>query len=587
MAAAGRRAVAARALVLMAVCCACWLPRAGAQRGGKSLSQWLANRQERMHRPQPSESVPEQAPVAQEELPEPAPPPPKSLPSKDPSNYDFRPKPKERYLRRVDDLFQHFTELHPLARRLDVEAIKSTCVARKMPDICLILELQGGLDAMLASAYHVDDVHRMLAAPAVLESHQLAPRAPHAKSQHASTVAEVAPGELLASWFSGTWEAAEDTGIWMARYQDGEWGEPWEVVPHEGNPPLWNPVLLQVPRTGETILFYKEGTDPLIWAGKLIRSRDGGRTWGAPELLPQGIVGPAKNKPIVLPDGTILSPSSEELGPGEFRQVGNESTWFVHMEVSKDDGRSWTRSQRVRFDGNIIQPALFVDSADNVRMLARMTSNTVKHADFDEDWHYPRHYLYNNSNIIMGVSDKNGVLYHDVRHTSLPCPNSGIDAVRLLDGRVLTVYNPTKYNYRAVLAVAVSEDDGETWYNALDLERFRKVDMVDKGWTRYPEYSYPAVIQAADGMVHITYTYSIMPLKRHKCGREYIKHVVVNPLKLQPIKLEQQEVNAKDFHHYLQAVTAKKNYIPQMYEHWLNGNNGVRTHITFDDDGQE
>lgn len=67
-----------------------------------------------------------------------------------------------------------------------------------------------------------------------------------------------------------------------------------------------------------------------------------------------------------------------------------------------------------------------------------------------------------------------------MRHTSLPCPNSGIDAVRLLDGRVLTVYNPTKYNYRAVLAVAVSEDDGETWYNALDLERFRKVDMVDK-----------------------------------------------------------------------------------------------------------
>lgn len=93
--------------------------------------------------------------------------------------------------------------------------------------------------------------------------------------------------------------------------------------------------------------------------------------------------------------------------------MGNESTWFVHMEVSKDDGRSWTRSQRVRFDGNIIQPALFVDSADNVRMLARMTSNTVKHADFDEDWHYPRHYLYNNSNIIMGVSDKCVVRRHD------------------------------------------------------------------------------------------------------------------------------------------------------------------------------
>ena len=90
--------------------------------------------------------------------------------------------------------------------------------------------------------------------------------------------------------------------------------------------------------------------------------------------------------------------------------------------------------------------------------------------------------------------------------TALPNPSAGIDALGLADGRFLLVYNPTERG-RHRLAVAVS-DDGRTWRAVLSLEQ-----------ESAGEYSYPSMIQAADGRVHITYTWQ----------RQRIKHVVFDP----------------------------------------------------------
>jgi len=101
-------------------------------------------------------------------------------------------------------------------------------------------------------------------------------------------------------------------------------------------------------------------------------------------------------------------------------------------------------------------------------------------------------------------SNDRGKTWSQLRATSLPNPNSGIDAVTLNDGRQLLIYNHASKG-RTPLNVGVSSD-GKNWKMQLTLEN------------QPGEFSYPSVIQTVDGMVHIVYTYN----------RKMIKHVVLD-----------------------------------------------------------
>lgn len=298
-------------------------------------------------------------------------------------------------------------------------------------------------------------------------------------SCHASTVAETKTG-LVAAWFGGTRERNPDVGIWVARRNKNTWSKPVEVangiqsggVRH----PCWNPVLFQVER-GPLLLFYKVGPSPSEWWGMLITSTDAGVNWSKPVRLPDGILGPIKNKPVRLKDGSILCGSSTE-----------NAGWLVHMETTKDLGVTWTKSEalndRVHFGA--IQPAILVHRSGALQILCRSRQKRIT-----ESW-----------------STDGGKSWGQMKATSLPNPSAGIDAVTLADGRALVVYNHTE-TARSPLNIAVSTD-GKTWKAALVLE------------DQPGEYSYPAVIQTGDGLVHVTYTWK----------RERIKHVVIDPRKL-------------------------------------------------------
>lgn len=302
-------------------------------------------------------------------------------------------------------------------------------------------------------------------------------------SSHASTIVETPKG-LVSAFFAGSDEGNKDVGIWLSRNIQGRWTPPVQVADGIQNKkvqyPCWNPVLFQMPQ-GELILFYKVGPKPSQWWGMLKRSKDAGLTWSAAEKLPNGILGPVKNKPIYLADGTLLCPSSSE-------DSGNK----LHFEMTKDGGRTWKKTKALN-DGktfSAIQPSVIFLQDGRMKLLCRSNTGFIMEA----------------------YSSDQGNTWNQLQKTNLKNPNSGSDAITLKSGLHVLVHNPLgnrpkeTEGEREILAVSTSKD-GTHWTKVGELEN-----------TPLKEFSYPAIIQTRDGRIHITYTWK----------REKIKHAVLN-----------------------------------------------------------
>lgn len=317
-------------------------------------------------------------------------------------------------------------------------------------------------------------------------------------SCHAVTIVEATNGDLVSSWFGGTHERHPDVCIYVAIKPKGsdKWGEATKVadgVMKDGTRfPTWNPVLYQIPG-GYLMLFYKIGPKPSEWWGVYRTSSDGGKTWSDKIDMPsKDFLGPIKNKPVLLSNGTLLLPSSTE-GDG----------WHLRMESTPDFGKTWVLGDTIsrgKQKINAIQPSILFHKDGSIQAIGR-TRNRAIFSTFSKD---------------------NGKTWSEIELIGLPNNNSGTDAVTLKNGKHLLVYNhvlpPGKEakGPRTPLNLSIS-DDGINWKATLVLED-----------SKISQYSYPSIIQSSDGMVHIVYTWR----------REKLKYVKINPKKLVAIPIK-------------------------------------------------
>ena len=299
-------------------------------------------------------------------------------------------------------------------------------------------------------------------------------------SCHAATIEVLPDGGLVAAFFGGSWEGANDVCIWLCHKDndDTAWSAPVAVargdVGDTVQHPCWNPVLYQVP-DGDLLLFYKTGIYIRDWVGHVMRSSDGGRTWSQPETLASHhtdsvdypYLGAIKNKPVAV-GKRIVAPSSDE-----------SVRWQIHFELSDDGGKSWQYVSVPSADTFVsIQPTILAHADGTLQALCR-TKNGYLSTTYSHD---------------------GGQTWTPEQLTDIPNNNSGIDCVTLPDGLFAMVYNPAgkergkEFGPRTPLTLALSRD-GLHWTDVLTLEEGAG------------EFSYPAIIADGD-VLHVVYTWN-------------------------------------------------------------------------------
>lgn len=286
---------------------------------------------------------------------------------------------------------------------------------------------------------------------------------------HASTIAALPGGRLVAAWFAGTAEKDPDTAIWGAHFDGAAWSTPrcWFKLGYVAH---WNPVLFAAP-DGRLHLWFKIGVDCAQWRTWRSVSHDGGVTWApAQAFIPEDALarGPVRCPPLATASGAWLAPASEERlggssGPG----------WWPYIDRSTDGGQTWAVvAVPTPVGTNIIQPTLWTSPA-GVHCLLRTNQGTIYRSDSVDD----------------------GCTWSPAYSTGLPNNNAGIAVAALPDGRLLLLWNPvaTDWGPRTPLRLSASLDDGRSWTTVQDLA------------SGDGEFSYPA-LAVSDGLVTATWT---------------------------------------------------------------------------------
>jgi predicted neuraminidase len=354
------------------------------------------------------------------------------------------------------------------------------------------------------------------------------------KHVHGSSLVSLPSGDLLCVWFYGSGErTSDDVKLMGARLPKGSlsWSEPF-LMADTPQLPDCNPVLflnqsgklflvwiaVQANLWEQSILKVRTSTDyqkpgPPVWLWQdniLLKPTDAfaqeikdklkdlpahGIGWAgyAPkydEMILSAAKDPAKRsigwmtriKPLLIGEKKIILP------------LYSDGFNLSITAISDDQGESWRPGLPIVGRGPI-QPALILRKNGDILALMRDSG--------DEP---PR--------VQKSISRDQGESWSAAVKT--PIPNTAsVELLSLKDGRIAFVGNDL-YEGRHRLQLYLSGDEGETWYLKIPLEEA----APGKG-----SFSYPSLIQSADGMIHISYSY------HRESARKSIKHLMLDPSK--------------------------------------------------------
>lgn len=287
---------------------------------------------------------------------------------------------------------------------------------------------------------------------------------------HCSSVVALPSGDLLACWYAGEDEARPDAAMVVSRRPKG--GDAWtpaEIVADTPGKPEGNGILFVMP---DGVLWLIYGTmhgqldgpsgPGVRWVTCDVRcmtSTDEGRTWSDVRMLRQELGMVVRTKPLVMDNGEVIFGVENDDGYSRF--------W-----ITSDNGRTWQITGPVRGVMNL-HPTI-IQRRDG-SLLAYLRPG---------DHH----------RIARTESSDRSRTWTEAVDTDLPNPHAAIDVVKLRDGRVVLAYNDSA-DVRTPLTLALSEDEGETW-------PYKRNLIHEAG----REFHYPAIIEDADGLLHVTYT---------------------------------------------------------------------------------
>ena len=365
---------------------------------------------------------------------------------------------------------------------------------------------------------------------------------------HAASLVELKDGRVRAFWFSGSREGASDVTINSAVFDPAKdvWSDEQVVIGrgdtqrglHRYISKVGNPVATRAP-DGSLWMFYV--TVSLGgWAGSsisLMTSYDEGESWSAPRRL---ITSPfmnistlVKSPPVFYSDGTVGLPV--------YHEFISKYAEMLHLDKA---GKVIDKQRLAAGGQGTLQPVVLVRNEKEATVLTRYAGKdeapramTMATEDGGHRWSKPTKSIMKNS-------------------------NAALAALVLSDGKWLAVFNDQEHG-RENLSLQISSDGGATWQELRRLEEMSRLrgatleepactTLVEglarssderleedtqglaahvdsaKRWVRsnggcHFEFSYPYMIQAHNGDIHVAYTWN----------RTFIKHMVFDNLWLQ------------------------------------------------------